>query len=262
VSAVPFRARVLQALLPALRTEPHVLACWEGGSVATGRADAFSDIDLCLVAEADQTTAAFATVEVALAAAAPIAHTWRVEPAAFPHLAQRFYLLAGAPPFFAVDCSVLTPAGVAQFMERERHGEPVVHFDRCGLIAPRALDRDAHAEKMRHRFEQIRAAWPVYRMLVQKELARGRPLDAIGFYLNGMLRLLVELAGLRFRPARFDFGWRYLHHDVPAELQQQLRSFACLDDHQRIGVLLPEVDALAARLIGEIEAQGTTPSTE
>jgi hypothetical protein len=262
VSAASFRDRVLQALLPALQGEPRLLACWEGGSVATGRADAFSDIDLCLVADADQTTVAFATVEAALAAVAPIAHTWRVEPAAFPHLAQRFYLLAGAPPFFAVDCSVLTPAGVAQFMERERHGEPVVYFDRCGLIASRALDRAAHAEKMRRRFEQIRAAWPVYRMLVEKELARGRALDAIGYYLNGMLRLLVELAGLRFRPARFDFGWRYLHHDLPAEIQQQLRSFACFGSHQRIGALLPEVDALAARLIGEIEAQAAAPRAE
>lgn len=128
---------MIDAVVPALRSLDAVEAVWEGGSAATGRLDAFSDIDLCIVAAADRTDQVFDAVERALAAVAPIEHTWRVEPPAFRDMAQRFYLLADAPPYFAVDCSVLAPAGVEQFLERERHGEPLAYFDRAGRTVPR-----------------------------------------------------------------------------------------------------------------------------
>lgn len=186
--AAAFKQGLLNALLPPLEAAQFVDGCWEGGSAAAGRADEYSDLDLCVVAAAERAPDAFALLESALAAHAPITHTWRVEPPPFPGMVQRFYFLAGAPRSFAADCAVLTPEGAAQFLERERHGEPIVLFDRTGLIAARPLDRAAHDARMRRRFEQIRASWPVYRMLVDKEIARGRPLDAFGFYVGGVLR--------------------------------------------------------------------------
>jgi predicted nucleotidyltransferase len=170
----PFRRRVIDALVAPLRALAAVEAVWEGGSAATGRLDAFSDVDLCIVAPIEETAAVLDVVERALATVAPIEHAWRVEPPAFRDMAQRFYLLAGAPPFFAVDCSVLTPAGVAQFLERERHGEPLVYFDRGGRVRAVPLDRSAHEAKRSARPAQIGQAAPVYALLARKELARAR----------------------------------------------------------------------------------------
>jgi hypothetical protein len=56
------------------------------------------------------------------------------------------------------------------------------------------------------RFAQIRASWPIYRLTVGKEIARGHALDAFGLYGNGLVRPLIELAGMRYRPERFDYG--------------------------------------------------------
>ena len=77
------------------------------------------------------------TVESALSPHS-IAHVWRVEPTPFPETAQRFYFLADAPRFFAVDCVVASEAGVEPFLERERHGDPLVYFDRTSKIRARA----------------------------------------------------------------------------------------------------------------------------
>lgn len=237
-----FRRRVIDALVAPLRALDAVEAVWEGGSAATGRLDAFSDVDLCIVAPADHTDAVFDAVERALATVAPIEHAWRVEPPAFRDMAQRFYLLAGAPPFFAVDCSVLAPAGVAQFLERERHGEPLVYLDRGGRVRAVPLDRDAHEAKRRARLAQIGQAAPVYALLARKELARERALEALGFY-QALLRALVELFGMAHRPERFDFGLRYVHGDFPPEVQRRLAHFAFVPDAQSLAGRIEEIAA-------------------
>jgi len=243
-----FRARIFAAVLPVLQSDPTVRGVWEGGSVATGRADDFSDIDLCVIAESARHESVLDALERALGEAAAIAHVWRVDPQSFAGVTQRIYLLHDAPPFFAVDCALLTPAGTTQFLERERHGEPRVLLDRDGTIAARPLNHAAHATRMRQRLAQIRAAWPVYRTIVEKELTRGRALDAIGFYLNGLMRPLIELAGMRHRPERYDYGWRYLHADLPVDLQRDLERLAYVDGPATLRTHLAEVDRLAAAL--------------
>jgi hypothetical protein len=251
-SNAAFRERIFSAVLPPLEADERVRACWEGGSVAMGRADEFSDIDLYVVADTTVHEAILDEFERVLANAAPIAHTWKVDPPAFPEVTQRIHLLREAPRFFAVDCAVLTAAAAEQFLERERHGEPRVLFDRDGKIAAPPLDRARHAARMQARLAQIRASWPVYRTIVEKEVARDHALDAIGFYFGGLLRPLIELVGMRYRPERFDYGWRYLHADLPAELQRTLQDFAYVDDPARIGANLPEIDRLAASLFAEL----------
>ncbi len=250
-----WRDRIFAAVTPALETRADVRGAWEGGSVAMGRADAYSDIDLYVVAGADAHIGILDAFEAALASAVSLAHTWRVEPSSFPGVTQRIYLLHDAPPYFQVDCALVTPAAARQFLERERHGVPRVLFDRDGCIVAPPIDRDAHAARMKTRLAQIRAAWPVYRSIVEKELARDRALDAIGFAFNGLLRPLVELAGMVHRPDRFDYGWRYLHHDLPADLQQALRRLAYVDSPAALRANLATIDALAEQLFNALGAQ-------
>jgi len=157
----------------ALHIRPDVTACWEGGSAATGRLDSFSDIDLMIVAPLHAADAIFATVETAISTTAKIAHRWCVDPPPFRDTAQRFYFLTGAPRFFAVDCVVVNETGAGQFLERERHGEPQIQFDRSGRLAALPVDREALDARRALRLGQLRGAIPVYRMLVGKELARG-----------------------------------------------------------------------------------------
>jgi predicted nucleotidyltransferase len=253
--AAVLRARIFDAVVPVLEADESVHACWEGGSVAMGRADEFSDIDLYVVAAVPHHLSILDLFERALGQVVQIAHRWQVEPPPFNEVAQRIYLLRDAPRFFAVDCAVRTPAATVQFLERERHGEARFLFTRDGTLGALPLDRARHTTRLGQRLAQIRASWPVYRTIVEKELTRGRSLDAIGFYFNGLLRPLTELIGMRYRPERFDYGWRYLHDELPPEMQRQMESFAYVDGRARIRSSLPEIDRLAASLFAELGAR-------
>lgn len=151
----------------------------------------------------------------------------------------------------------MVPPSALQFLEVERLGHAQVLLDPRGWVQPQRLDRVAHAARRARRLAQNRAAWPVYRMLVGKELTRGRALDAFGFY-QALLRLLVELAGLLHRPERFDYGWRYLHHDLPAALQDRLAHLAFVSGPEALATRLSAADALHQELsttLGSREAE-------
>jgi hypothetical protein len=229
--------------MAALRDEPEVEALFEGGATARGRADEYSDIDLMVVAPLERAGRLFARTEEALADIAPITHVWNVEPPGFPDMAQRFYFLADAPRFFALDCSVLSPAAAATFLERERHGEPIVRLDRRGSIKTRSVDKAALARRLGHRLSQVRGMVPVYAMLVDKELARGHPLEALGFY-QVLVKVLIELLGMQHRPERFDFAWRYVERELPEDAQ------ALIARHAYIG----GADALASSRLSIVRA--------
>jgi predicted nucleotidyltransferase len=246
-SASEYRRRVTVRVVAALRDEPAVEALFEGGAAARGRADDFSDIDLMVVAPLESAGRLFTRTEEALADIAPIAHVWSVEPPGFPDLAQRFYFLADAPRFFAFDCSVVPPAAVATFLERERHGEPIVWLDRRGTIQAQPVDEAALAERRRHRLGQLRGLVPVYAMLVDKELARGHPLEALGFY-QVLVRALIELLGMQHRPERFDFGWRYVERELPIDAQALIARHAYIAGADALAssrtAIVREIDAL------------------
>lgn len=258
IDPLVFRKRLLDGFQTTLTSqfgsEERFSGVFEGGSAATGRADRFSDIDLCLVAESSLNDALFEAIERTLAGVATITHTWKVADPPWPGFAQRLYVLEPAPRFFLVDCCLLEPATAMQFLERERHGEALVYFDRGGTLRPASLDRSAFAARVRRRFDQVQSAWPIYMTLVAKELARRRPLDAHAFY-SSALRLLIELVGMRYRPERFDFGWRYLHHDVPPELQADLQRWLYVGSPESIEGHLSAMDGLERRLVAEIAAR-------
>lgn len=249
MNAANYRRRVIEAVIARLLPLAAVRACFEAGSAATGRLDDYSDIDLVIVAPLNAADSAFSAVEAALGALAEITHQWRVEPPPFADSAQRFYFLADAPRYFAVECVVITEAAVEQQLERERHGEPLVYFDRTGRIKPRPADRTALAALRGKRRTQLAGAAPVYAMLVDKELARGRPLDAYGFY-QALLRLLLEVMGMQYRPDRFDFGWRYVETDLPRQERALLAHLAFVADDD---ALKRRADELAQELERRLE---------
>ncbi len=228
-----YRLRVKDAIVSTLRLRDQIVGCWEGGSAATGRLDEFSDIDLMIVAPLEEADAIFAAVEAAIANVGAISHRWHVDPPPFPDTSQRFYFLDGAPPFFAVDCVVVKPTAIAQFLERERHGEPQIQFDRTGQICALPLDRAALAARRARRLRQLHGAVPVYRALLEKELTRAHPLEAFGFY-QALLRALIELLRMRYQPERFDYGWRYVETELPEEARRLLERYAFVANHDRL----------------------------
>ncbi|MGZ8273781.1 MAG: hypothetical protein ACXWUM_07675 [Burkholderiaceae bacterium] len=250
MNAAHYRRVIVEAVIARLLPLTAVRACFEGGAAATGRLDDYSDIDLVIVAPLSIANQAFDAVETALEPHR-ISHVWHVDPPPFPDTAQRFYFLADAPRFFAVDCVVVAEAAAGQLLERERHGQALVYFDRTSKIRARPVDAAALAARRARRWQQLQGSVPIYAMLVEKELTRGRPLEALGFY-QALLRALLEVLGIVHRPDRFDFGWRYVETQLPEDERKRLTHFAFVADPDALRTRAPE---LATELLQRLRAE-------
>lgn len=216
------RADILTALHRSLESDPRALALWEGGSTAFGRADDLSDLDLHVLCEDSDVEAILEVVHDALERLSPLAVERRLPEPTWHGHTQVFYLLREASPYWMVDLVVMRRSAPERYLERERHGDHVVLFDRTGEIAPVRLDRTAHEARMGDRLAEITADAPIFRSLVRKEIERGDPLAAISFYQALTLRPLLEVVRMRHCPDRFDYGAKYSQFDLPPEVVARL----------------------------------------
>ena len=92
-------------------------AAWLGGSDATGRTDAYSDLDLLVVAEDDRVEDVFAAIEATLTARSPIEHRYRLPPPTWHGHEQAFYQLEKAGPFLLLDMVVMKLNSEERYLE-------------------------------------------------------------------------------------------------------------------------------------------------
>ncbi len=225
------RHHLLAQIKTALEPDEGALAMWEGGSAAFGKADQWSDVDVVVVCADDAVDAVFDTVEAALGELSPIDLVWRVPQPTWHGHGQRFYRLKDAPDHLLVDLVVMKQsADYARFLIPERHGRPVVQFDKAGLVSAAPLDTDAWQVKLDDELADLRVRFPMLQCLVRKELQRGRPLDALNYYFGLTLTPLLRVLGMRYRAYRYDFGRRYTRDDFPAAVADEVEALHFVAD--------------------------------
>lgn len=240
-----FRNQVLKNIFSFIKDDPSILAAWEGGSIATGTIDQFSDIDLCVLTDFDL-QATLQKIEDSISAMG-ITHAWRPTKCPWgPGMAQRVLILKDSPKHFLVDIAVLDIKHsdlLNEFLQIERHGNSVIHFDKANYLKPTHADAGLLFEKQQVRVKEISEAFVVFKSLVEKELERGRSIDAISFYQNGLLRPYIELLGMLYRPYRWDFGMRYLHRDFPKDTQEFIQKLSYVANPQQLASNVLALDA-------------------
>jgi hypothetical protein len=242
------RNSLCESLRAALEPLDYVNAMWRAGSDSFGRDDEWSDLDVVLDVADGRQSDAFEVVEATLEHSSPIARRMVMPEPTWHGHSQRLYQLRDAPEHLMIDLVIMQRnVDAPRFDERERHGEPVVVFDKLGIVRSVALDWAPHRERMRAHLEPIRERLVMLRHLIDKEVRRGNALDALSRYQHIALAALV--AGLRARhaPARFDFGWRYLSLDLPAQVYASLRRLCFVADLDDLAAKLPEALAWAER---------------
>lgn len=227
-----YKNDVLQTILKSLEPMADILAAWEGGSAATKTKDQFSDIDLCILTSAPLQDV-LDRVEKSLSQF-QVTHVWKQNKSLWGDgMLQRFLMLKNAPKHFFVDVAVFDMASTKimnDFLEVERHGHAVVHIDKNSFVKPGHTDPEALFQRSQARLREVAQTFPFYKTLVLKEIDRGQAIDAMAFYNNGLLRPLVEVLGMIYRPYKFDFGFRYLHKHFPAELQNLVQDLTYVSD--------------------------------
>jgi hypothetical protein len=250
------REEILEAVRSALAPHAFVLAMWEAGSAAFGRADRWSDVDLQLLVEDGRADDAIALVEAALRALSPIEIRYPAPKPTWHGHDQVFYRLRDAGLFRLVDLAVMRRSARDKLAERERHGERRIFFDRSGEAAPTALDRAAHGARIAERLAQLRAAFPLFQSLVEKELLRGNEVGAAAFYSSHTVAPLLTLLRIRHCPDRFDFGPRYAQHDLPADVMERVRPLFFVAGSGELRAKQAAAEALFAETLAALDGGG------
>jgi predicted nucleotidyltransferase len=241
------RSQIILALDEALAAMPEVLAAYLGGSDASGRTDTWSDVDLVVVVEEGAVETAFAILHAALEELSPIVHRWRLADPTWHGNSQEFLALRDADPAHFIDLVVQVPEGGERFLEVERHGTPLVLFDRAGVLAPTSLDRVALQARIDERLAVLRERFALFQTLVTRAVRRGFVAEAAVAYQDHTYRPLIELLRIRHCPDRFDYGARYLDRDLPADLRAEVEALA-------LPGTLDEVEAFRGRAQALFEA--------
>jgi hypothetical protein len=216
------RDAIVEALRGAFEPLEWAHAAWLGGSDATGRTDAWSDVDFVVLVDDERVEEAFRIAAQTLKQLSGLAHRYRIPSPTWHGHEQEFFQVEGADPCHFVDFVPMARSSRDRLLEPERHGEQHVLFDPAGLIRPAPFDRAAHLAKMEERLATLRERFPLFQGLVTKAVRRGAVPDAVATYYQMTLRPLVEILRMRHAPERFDFGLRYLDRDLPPDLRCEI----------------------------------------
>lgn len=249
------RDAILAALRGALEPLPSVLAFYEGGAIAWGRLDAWSDIDLYVVVEDASVDDTLRVVDEALARLARIERRFPVPHPPASGTAQVFYRLEGAGPHLLVDLAVLKRSAPEKYLEPEVHGKNVVYFDKARVTEVPPLDRAAFDARMRERLERLRGRFEVFAPFVEKELHRENWLEALDAYRAIVLASLVEVLRMKHAPLHHGFGMHYVHHELPPEVVERLVHLAFVKDPSELAAK----NAEASRWFHDVAADLTRP---
>ena len=228
------KKQVVQTIRSAVEPLEYVYGMFEGGAIAFGRQDDYSDIDIHFVAADERIGDVLPIIEQALLILAPIKDKFELPQPTWFGGAQTFFRLEGHPEWLMIDCAVMKNSAEDKFLEKEVHGNHIVHFDKTGVIASLPeYDFSTAENAIKRRLPSMGAQMTMLSHLPRKSLLRGKNIDAIHFYNGLILRPLLGLIRIKYDPKRHDWSPRYLAGYVPAdeiEKYEQLNFVADAND--------------------------------
>ncbi len=113
-----------------------------------------------------------------------------------------------------------------KFLQYEIHGEPTIHFDKADIVKNNPVNRETFLQKLESRLEELKVTFQLFQVLTLKELHRENDIEALLFYLNFTYKPLVEVLRMKYCPLHYNFYYRYIHYDLPAEVVTRLQRLA------------------------------------
>jgi hypothetical protein len=241
------RDRISGAVSNALLPLPHVLAGWEGGSAAFSASDDYSDIDLnYLVDDAISFDVLYAAAEEALSLISPIILNHAAPPG-------RYFQLQNAGAFLLVDLCFFRLGSRDHCLDVRRHGHPVKLFDKGEWLRERPLSDTAITAAIANRREELHRWFPASQAFVHKAMLRGHDVEAIAAFWAYTLKPLVELLRMRYCPARWDFGLRYLDRDLPPDIYQHVRELMFVRDVADLTIKFADAAAWGQQILDDAQ---------
>lgn len=215
------RLKIIEAVVGAIEPLPEVHAMWEGGAAAFDRLDAWSDIDLYVVADDRSVDNIFATVEKALVGLSSFEKLTPLDTQ--EGYKQAFYRLERASPFHLIDLAVFKLSTPDKFLVPQIHGKARFFFNKGGKVEIPDVDRVILRNQIEARFNRLGMRHRFFNNFVEKEISRENWLEAMDYYQNVTLATLTELLRIRHYPYHHQFKMRYVHQELPSDVIERLQ---------------------------------------
>lgn len=226
------REEILKSIVDALKPLDYVFGVWQCGSVAFGRVDEWSDLDVIVDVEDDKVEEVFKVTDKILESLSPIEDTIGVFQTVWQGAYEKIYKLKNTCKFLMVEICVVKHSSPNKFLQKEIHGDVVVHFDKRNITDIKPINRNEFAEKLKLRLQQLEKSFNMFQILVEKELNRLNYIEALGYYHNFALNPLVEVLRVKYNPFRYNFKTRYVYYDLPEDIVNRLHDFYFIKDGQ------------------------------
>ncbi len=249
-----FRTDFTDKIKNLLEEKNYIHTAWEGGSAATGRLDEYSDLDLCLICDDDKVEKTFEIIADYLQKNYGIKSRFRLPEPAWHGHSQCFYDLDNTPEFFFLDLLVEKLSAGNRFMEKDRHGDAIVWFDKKNLFDPTPTPGEQIEAKGRRMFKLLSGSLWLHFLNLKKEIRRGNLIDSYTTYYQLLNRLSI-LWNLKYRPAKVDFGLRYAQRDFPPEIVHWLEEMLIVSDLKQMKKNLEIIEQKFYELIDELHQQ-------
>ena len=224
------RQTIVDALRAELEPPSFIDAFWEGGAGANDRVDEWSDMDLYVHTDAARIDDTERAVERALSRLSKIDAKYVIARPASEKIRQVFYRLEGTSPFLLIDLSIVEPTTPDKCLEPEAHGRKRVYFDKTGATITPVLDHAEPQQATEERLGQLRKRIEMCHVFVDKDLNRGRSLEALDSYHVFVLQPLIDALRITYTPVHYEFGMKYIHRELPADVVHRLERLAFVRD--------------------------------
>ena len=252
------RTTVRDKLASDLARSNSVLALWEGGSAAFGRADEHSDLDLALLYKLSARNEVWWVIDRAFDALGGVDLRWN-DPKPFPGGGgKRIFRLKHAASL-QVEVNLIPDTTTNLFNQPEIYGQVIILFDRPGRLAvPPPIDEKQRL-RVRLALHQSIMRWQINYARFRKELARSRPLDAFFMHYQMTIRPLLMVLNIRYRPYRWDFGLRYFKEELPPEIAKFIEWLLYVEAPEALEERFLAAERLMRATVKELEERGVTP---
>lgn len=212
-----FREDFCAKLKNYLIEDENIFTAWVGGSAATGFLDEFSDLDLCIICADEYVDAAFEKLITYIKQNYGLGFNKRLPEPCWHGHSQGFYKPLNAPEYFYIDVLVEKQNTKSnRLMEENRHGKADIWFDKLNMFNPEPMPKQEIDKKIEGFLAMVNIYNELFELELNKAIARKQKIEAHDLY-NRLLARYAGLLGIKHRPAKQDFGLRYIGRDYAEE---------------------------------------------
>lgn len=245
------REEIFSKIINELMSYPQINLLAEGGAKAFDRYDELSDLDLMVDAEDGKVPETVKQFETFLENFKGIKAIYTV--AETDELQHKFYKLKDSDRFAIIDLFITAKSNPDKELEIKIHGDFVIHTDTLGYMTDQKFDSADFNKKVEASMIKAKNIFEFFLFQTEKELIRGRYIDAIAYYYDLTLKPLIRMLRIKYNPLHYNFGLRYLSDELPGDLVKELEILLSIKDQNDLKMKYEQVIGLYRREFANTE---------